>query len=79
MKKTIALAVALVAAAALQPGVAEARSRAGAVATGVVVGTAAVLVGAAALATPRGCWVERRPVYNRFGEYRGRRNVRVCN
>lgn len=25
------------------------------------------------------CWTERRPVYNRFGDYVGRRRVRVCN
>jgi hypothetical protein len=80
MKKTVALALVLAAAAAFQLGAAEARSRAGAVATGVVVGTAgALIVGSALAAQPRRCWIERRAVYNRFGDYRGTRAVRVCN
>jgi hypothetical protein len=79
MKTSLALAFALVAAASLQTGTAEARSRAGAIATGVVVGTAgALVVGSALAAQPSRCWVERRAVYNRFGEFRGTRPVRVC-
>ena len=27
----------------------------------------------------RSCWDERRPVYNRWGDFRGYRFVRVCN
>ena len=27
----------------------------------------------------RSCWDERRPVYNRWGDFRGYRLVRVCN
>jgi hypothetical protein len=27
----------------------------------------------------RECWIERRPMYNRYGDYIGRRNVEVCN
>lgn len=54
-------------------------------------GAAAGLVGAAivanayarpAYATPvygGSCWVERRAVYNRFGDYVGSRPIRVCN
>ena len=25
------------------------------------------------------CWVERRPIYNEYGEFVGRRRMRVCN
>lgn len=27
----------------------------------------------------RECWWERRPVYNQYGDYMGRRRVQVCN
>ncbi len=39
------------------------------------------LLGAAAAANayPRECWIERRPVYNNWGDYVGDRNVRICN
>ncbi len=54
---------------------------------GIGVGGAAALglglgiLGAAAAANayPRECWIERRPVYNNWGEYVGDRNTRVCN
>lgn len=76
---TAALAV-LVSVAAFQPAPAEARSRAGAVAVGAGIGIlgAAMVGSAVANAQPRSCWREVRPVYNRYGDYVGRRSVRVC-
>jgi len=58
---------------------------AGAVAAGVIGGMA---LGAAAASAARpayaapvydgGCWMERRPVYDAYGNYMGRRRVQVC-
>ncbi|MCC2099156.1 MAG: hypothetical protein KDJ29_19860 [Hyphomicrobiales bacterium] len=49
-------------------------------------GVAAALVGSAIIASHRhhyrggyGCWTEKRPVYNRWGDFRGYRYIRVCN
>lgn len=50
----------------------------GAAAVGLGVLGAAVAIGAANSA-PRECWIERRPVTDRWGNYIGDRNVRVCN
>lgn len=84
MKTTLAAAAALAAAlVSFQPATAEARN--GWVA-GAVIGTAGALVVGSALANAqpstvyvrRACWRERREVYNRFGEFRGYRTVRVC-
>lgn len=81
MLKTAAAALAvLVSVTAFQPTAAEARPRAGAVAVGVGAGIlgAALIGSAVANAQPRSCWREVRPVYNRYGDYVGRRAVRVC-
>ena len=54
-----------------------------AVAAGVLGGLA---LGAVAAGAARGpyygggeCWIERRPVYDEYGDYLGRRRMRVCN
>lgn len=56
-----------------------------AVAAGVLGGLALGAVAAGAAQGPyygpgpvEGCWVERRPVYDDYGNYLGRRRVRVC-
>ena len=50
----------------------------GAAAVGIgILGAAAIAAGAAQAAP--GCWWEVRPVYDRWGNYLGDRNTRVCN
>lgn len=51
----------------------------GAAAVGLGILGAAAIAAGAANAEPRECWVERRPVYDRWGNYIGDRNTRVCN
>jgi hypothetical protein len=52
----------------------------GAMAAGLV---GAAIVGSAARAHHHGsyadCWTEKRPRYNRWGDFRGYRYIRVCN
>lgn len=54
-----------------------------AAAVGLGILGAAAIAGAAGAyerdAYPRECWVEARPVYDRWGNYLGDRNTRVCN
>jgi hypothetical protein len=58
----------------------------GAVAAGVIggmaLGAAAASAANAPYAAPApaygGCWLERRPVYDAYGNYIGRRRVQVC-
>lgn len=80
-KSAVAALAVLASVSAFQPTAAEARPRAGAVAVGVGAGLlgAAIVGSAVANAQPRSCWRESRPVYNRYGDYVGRRVVRVCN
>ncbi|MDB5509671.1 MAG: hypothetical protein JWL93_2140 [Hyphomicrobiales bacterium] len=51
----------------------------GAVAAGIVgLGLLGAIAAAEANRQPN-CWVERRSMYNRYGNYTGTRRVRVCN
>ncbi len=52
----------------------------GAAAIGLGVLGAAIAAGAAANAAPppAECWIERQPVYDNWGNFRGYRRVRVC-
>ena len=90
-KKTLTAALAALsvsAALAMSAGSAEARWGRNAAFFG---GAAAGLVGAAIIANHAyaapvyaapvvsDCWNEKRPVYNRFGDFKGYRYIRVCN
>jgi hypothetical protein len=50
---------------------------------GLAVGALAVGAATHAYSAPvyygGSCWVERRAVYNRFGDFVGHRRIRVCN
>ena len=88
MKKFVTATVAalsIAATLAASTGTAEARfgrkgAFFGALAAGIV---GAAIVGSAARAHNHygysDCWTEKRPVYNRWGDFRGYRHIRVCN
>jgi hypothetical protein len=92
-KKTLTAAVAALsigAAVAMSAGTAEAKGgRNGAFVGGVVAGLVggAILGGAAYGGYHHvgyrryhsDCWTEKRPVFNRWGDFRGYRYIRVCN
>jgi hypothetical protein len=82
MLKSLALATVLaVSAVAVNTSAADAgprfRHRGGAVVAAGLLG-AAVIGTAAIAASARSCHVERRAVYNSYGEFVGTRRVRVC-
>ena len=89
MKKLVTATVAALtigATIALSAAPAEAKfGRKGAFFGGLAAGlVGAAIVGSAAHAHHGGpvysdCWREKRPVYNRWGEFRGYRYARVCN
>ena len=88
MKKFATAAVAamsIAATRALSAAPAEARNgRNGAFFGGLaagLIGTALVAGAARAHHAPvyRECWTEKRPRYNRWGDFRGYRYIRVCN
>lgn len=88
MKTTLVLGAALAAAiVAFQPAPAQAQR--GAWVAGAVIGAAGAAIVGSAIANSYGygygpvyverrCWRERQAVYNRWGEFRGYRLVRVC-
>ena len=82
MLKSIALATVLaVSAVALQTSSADAgpRFRHRGLGIGIAAGVlGAAVVGTAIAASARTCHVERRAVYNAYGDYVGSRRVRVC-
>ena len=92
-KKTLTAAVAALsigAAVTMSAGSAEARGgRNGAFVGGVVAGLVggAILGGVAHAGYHHvgyrryysDCWTEKRPVFNRFGDFRGHRFIRVCS
>lgn len=51
----------------------------GAVAAGIVGLGLLGAIAAAESSRPSNCWMERRSMYNRYGNYTGTRRVRVCN
>jgi len=87
LKKTVfgAVAATLLAASLSAPASANDGAAVGAgIAAGLLGGA---MIGAAAANADRGpvvyedapeCWMERRPMYDEFGNYIGRRRVRVC-
>ena len=88
MKKFVTATIAALTIAgtiAVSAGTAEAKfGRKGALLGGIAAG----LVGAAILGSAAhahggpvygDCWTEKRPVYNRWGDFRGYRYIRVCN
>jgi hypothetical protein len=82
MLKSIALATVLaVSAVAVQTTSADAgpRFRHRGVGVGIAAGVlGAAVIGTAIAASARTCHIERRAVYNSYGEYVGSRRVRVC-
>ena len=89
MKKFVtatAAALSVAATLALSAAPAEAKfGRKGAFWGGIAAGlVGAAIVGGAARAHHGGyyrssCWTEKRPRYNRWGNFRGYRYIRVCN
>ncbi len=88
MKKFVtatAAALSVAATLALSAAPAEAKfGRKGAFWGGIAAGlVGAAIVGSAARAHHHGhyrnCWTEKRPRYNRWGDFRGYRYIRVCN
>lgn len=77
-------ALSIAAVVALSAAPAEARNgRKGALLGGIAAGlVGAAILGNAARSQPapeyRECWRERRARYNRYGEFRGYRYIRVC-
>lgn len=82
MLKSLALATALaISAVAVNTSAADAgpRFRHRGVGVGIAAGLiGAAVIGTAAVAASRTCHVERRAIYNSYGEFVGTRRVRVC-
>ena len=89
-KKALTGALGAVAlAGALAASAAPAEARSGRNAAWIAGGLAAGLVGGALVANSRAyaapveyapsCWRERRPMYNRYGDFIGYRTIRVCH
>lgn len=62
----------------MNPGAAAALGALGGVAVGAAIANSARPPAYYEAPPPAECWLERRPVYDSWGNYLGRRRVRVC-